>query len=107
LILKLFEETEYSVVLDMVYILLSKIWKRHLRYQDLSKNMLSKNIKVRAEQLLASVYVLYLYKLYWSYILDWNYGFYEVDNYWKITRHVVTNIRRVVIVLVNFQNKEI
>jgi len=28
-----------------------------------------------------------------------------VDNYWKIVRYVVTNTRKVVLVLVDFQNK--
>jgi len=36
--------------------------------------MLSENIEDRIEWSLASAYILYLYKLYWSYIWDWEIG---------------------------------
>ena len=28
-----------------------------------------------------------------------------MDNYWKIVRHIITNTRKLVLVLVDFQNK--
>jgi len=57
-------------LLDIVYILLFKIWKEYLRSPELSNYALSKNVKSRSEQPLASAYILYLYKLYRLYILD-------------------------------------
>ena len=57
-------------LLDIVYILLFKIWKGHLRSPELSNYALSKNVKSRSEQPLALAYILYLYKLYRLYILD-------------------------------------
>jgi len=58
-------------------------------------------MEVGAEQFLASVYILHLYKLHWLYILDWNW---ELE---KMVRHVIANTGRAVLVLVNFQNEEI
>ena len=41
--------TLFGILLDIVYISLSEIQKRYLRYQGLSKNMLSENTEVKAE----------------------------------------------------------
>jgi len=55
-------------VLNLVHTLWSKIQKRYLRSLELSSFALSENVEDRAKWPLASTYVLYLYRLYGSYI---------------------------------------
>ena len=87
------------LVLDTVHTLLSKIWKRNIRCSRTKWFALSENTKDKIEWPLASAYMLYLYKSHWSYILD------QKLTTWRIAKHVVTNIRKKVLILVNFQNK--
>ena len=47
---------------------------------------------------MASAYVLYLYELYWSHILDWGL------RTQKVAMCVVANTRREILVLVDFQD---
>jgi len=58
------------MVLDVVHILLSKIWKEHLRYLELSRLYYLKIQKMEIEQHLALACVLRLYKSHWSHILN-------------------------------------
>ena len=60
----------YTIVRYSSYLV---IWDLEKSFEslELSKYMLSKNIKGRLEWPLASAYVPYLYKLYRSHISDW------------------------------------
>ena len=62
--------TLFTMVLDVVHILLSKIWKEHLRYLELSRLYYLKMQKMEIEQHLALACVLHLYKSHWSHILN-------------------------------------
>ena len=57
-------------MLDIVHTSLSEIQKGYFGSSELSNFVLSKNTKDRAEWLLASAYVLYLYKSHWLHISD-------------------------------------
>ena len=65
---------------------------------------LSKNIEDRLEQSLALACVLYLYQLHRSHILDCDLGTQRVKDYQKVVRYIIDNIKRVILVLVDFQN---
>ena len=79
--------------------------KGQLRCEVLSYFVLFENMEVRVEQSVALAYVLCLYKLHQLYISDWKLGTQWIGNHQKMIRYVIANIRKVVLVLVNFQNK--
>jgi len=69
-VVRVVEKIKKIGVLDTVHTLLSEIQSKHLKSPKLSNYILSKNVKGKTKQLLASAYILYLYKLHRLYILD-------------------------------------
>jgi len=91
-------------VLNIVCTLLSEVQKEHLRSSELSNFTLSESIKDKAEQPLASAYMLYLYELHKSHISDQELGTQRAENYQKVVRYIIANTRREILVLVGFQD---